>query len=275
MIKKPIIVFAVGYNYFNNIIRSKVFEENIAVLFNKAHFIGLRNNGSIDEVRAFLSDDIYKKIHYQPCPTTCARLFVDRIPRKKITKKIGFNVALDRIEQRLGEDYHDILREIAIAMHLIQKRGYEIHFFVHCEWEVQFFDYIRKEGVQVKYHHITAADTYNILCQYNEMDMVIGMRGHGIWIPFGVNCHILALGNQEKTRWFLEDINALDWMIDLSKEKEQLSDKIVDKFIEIHEKNGTTTSKRIEEAQKHIYKVTFNNLSIIGNIFFQDRFALN
>ena len=154
---------------FNNIIRSKVFEENIAVLFNKAHFIGLRNNGSIDEVRAFLSDDIYKKIHYQPCPTTCARLFVDRIPRKKITKKIGFNVALDRIEQRLGEDYHDILREIAIAMHLIQKRGYEIHFFVHCEWEVQFFDYIRKEGVQVKYHHITAADTYNILCQYNEM----------------------------------------------------------------------------------------------------------
>lgn len=42
-------------------------------------------------------------------------------------------------------------------------------------------------------------------------------------IPFGLNCGIISLGTHDKMRWFLDDLGAADWDIDLI-----VSDRIFD-----------------------------------------------
>ena len=98
------------------------------------------------------------------------------------------------------------------------------------------------------------------------MDVVIGMRGHGIWIPFGVNCQIISLGNQNKTKWFLEDIDAMDWYIDITEQPEILGEKIFDKFVEIHEVNRQETNDRLLKAQQNLWQITCSNMEKIKRI---------
>ena len=262
-IKTPLFVFAIGYNYFDGQNRKSVFEDNIRSLIERADFFGLRNSGSIREIQSFIDSSLADKPVLQPCATMMARFLFPELPEKKVTRKIAFNVALDRADKRMGDKEEIILSQIAHAMKLISERGYEVHFVTHCDWEIRFIQYLDREDFQYKYHHATMWETDRILNFYNEMDMVIGMRGHGIWIPYGVNCHILALGNQNKTKWFLEDIDAPDWGIDIKLEPEHLSEQILEKFVQIHELDGEKTTKRLLNSQKRLWETTCSNMDSI------------
>ncbi len=262
----PVIVFAVGYNYFNGQKRECLLEDNIKALVKRSDFFGVRNNGSIHEMQSFLGPELGGGLVFQPCPTMVSKYLYPDLPVKKTTGKIAFNVALDRPELRMGSKEHKILDEIAVSMRLLRERGYEIHFITHCDWEIRFLEYIRTERVKCSYHHATAWETDRILNFYNDMDMVIGMRGHGIWIPYGVNTRILSLDNHNKTRWFLEDIGALDWSVDIIKEAEHLSDKILNKVIEINEEHTVETDRRLVESQKRLWDTTCINLGVIGEL---------
>ena len=264
-IKKPLAVFGVGYNYFHGQKRTKLFENNVNVLLKSSSFFGLRNRGSVNEVRSFTDEELSEKVVYQPCATMVSRYIFRNLPQKKETKKIAVNVALDRAKMRMVDNEEIILSQIADAMKKISKRGYEIHFIAHCDKEIRFIDYLDKADVHYHYHHATMWNTRKALEFYNEMDMVIGMRGHGIWIPFGVNCHILALGNQNKTKWFFDDINAPEWNISIMDDPKHLSGNIVRRFIDIHETNGEKTTERLLEAQKKLWDITCKNMNDIKN----------
>ncbi|MCC8172995.1 MAG: polysaccharide pyruvyl transferase family protein [Odoribacter sp.] len=263
-IEKPIIVFAVGYNYFRGQRRTDLFENNINALVRKCAFFGLRNTGSVREIQSFIDEDIKKKVVFQPCPTTIARYIYPDLPTKRVTHKVAFNVAMDRMDMRMGDCSDVILDQIAKSMLELSKSGYEVHFITHLIKEIDFVPYIEKYNFKYKFHSASSWDAKRLIKFYNEMDVVIGMRGHGIWIPFGVNCHIISLGNQNKTKWFLDDINAEDWAIDILDQPEQLCQEIVDTFIDIHEKHGDVTTKRLLEAQNELYETTCQNLHIIA-----------
>ena len=100
---------------------------------------------------------------------------------------------------------------------------------------------------------------------YNNMDVVIGMRGHAQMIPFGLNCEIISLGTHDKLKWFLQDIDAMDWYIDLQKER-NIKEKILDTFTNIHEVHYDETKKRLNEQQEKLYHITENNIKQIFNI---------
>ena len=149
---------------------------------------------------------------------------------------------------------------IAEAMYIISQRGYEIYFVTHMCTEIPFLKYINKYMFSYTFRDVSSWDVDKLMRFYNEMDLVIGMRGHGIWIPFGVNCQIISLGNQNKTKWFLEDIDALDWFIDVTEKSTCLAKQIVKKFIEIHEEKRTETNIRLIEAQKNLWEITCRNM---------------
>lgn len=265
-ITKPIIVYAVGYNYFKGQVRSRLFESNIRKLVEKSSFFGLRNQGSVREIQSFLDDRLKEKVVYQPCPTMVARYLYPELPPKKVTGKVAFNVAIDRAKLRMGENKDLILGQIAKAMQLISQRGYKVYFVTHMCTEIPFLRYIKKYNFHFTFCDVSAWDAKRLMTFYNDMDMVIGMRGHGIWIPFGVNCQIISLGNQNKTKWFLEDIDASDWFIDISENAGDLSKTIVDKFIDIHETHCTETNERLLKAQKKLWDITCDNMEKIKTI---------
>ena len=85
-------------------------------------------------------------------------------------------------------------------------------------------------------------------------------------IPFGCNCHVISLGSHDKMKWFLEDIGAPDWYIDINENPDNLCETILDKFHDIHELNGEETTRRLLESLKKLYDITCDNMQKIKSI---------
>ena len=142
---------------------------------------------------------------------------------------------------------------------------YKIYYLAHCRGDLQFIKYIDDIKSQVKVIDISEYYPGFIYQLYNKMDCVIGMRGHAQMIPFGLNCEIISLGSHEKMKWFLQDINAEDWYIELREEPETIAKRIIELFNNIHDKE--TTKNRLISAQNILWKKTLYNASIIKQLF--------
>lgn len=258
----PIVLYSVGYNYFRGQEPSALFIDNLNAIVEKSVFVGLRNHGSVEAVKALVHESLKDKIGYQPCTTTLIRRIMPELPAKKESGKIAFNLAFDRADRRYGERKEDILREIVKSIYRLQDKGYEVYIIAHCLNDLSILSKLHDWR---KIHAIDASawDMDRLARFYNDMDAVLGMRGHAQMIPFGVNCHIISLGSHEKMRWFLEDIDAPEWYVELTEDIPTLSDRIVSKFEEIHERKGKETTLRILQAQEMLFQITKDNMQSI------------
>ena len=91
----------------------------------------------------------------------------------------------------------------------------------------------------------------------------MGMRAHAQMIPFGLNCRIISLGTHNKMRWFLEDIGAPEWYIDLCDHPEEICERILDKFQRFNESEKESVNQKIIDAQNVLWNITQNNLRAI------------
>ena len=265
-ISVPIILYSVGYNYFRGQYPTKLFIDNLNAIVEKADFVGLRNTGSIEMVKKLLKPELREKVVFQPCTTTIIRKVVSNLPEKKHTNKVAINVAYDRIEKRLGNNYSYVLTEIAKTIKIIEDKGYEIFCVAHCSCDLEFSVYLDAQNVRYKAVNGEFWLPNKWFEFYNDMEVVLGMRGHAQMIPFGVNTKIISLGSHDKMRWFLEDIDAVDWYIELNENPETLQKRIIDIFIEIQENNSNYTEMRLLEKQENLYRITMDNANKIKNI---------
>lgn len=266
-IKVPVIVFSVGYNYFPGQIPSELFIDNLCRLVEKSVFFGLRNYGSVNSVKSLLPDNLKDKVVFQPCTTTLIRKINPNLsPKKRETKTIAVNMAFDREEIRYGKNKELILNQVAQACRKINMDGYSILYAMHCKDDGKFIKYLDANGVKYKAIDMSLWFPKKTIEFYNNVDMVIGMRGHAQMIPFGVNCEIISLGTHSKMKWFLEDIDCLDWYVDLTDNVEKLSDIIYSKFIDIHVTNSDKTIRRLIEKQNYLWEVTKSNFESINSV---------
>ena len=266
-IEVPIIVYSVGYNYFYGQECSELFRRNLAMLCDRAKFVGLRNTGSILAVKGLLNKEFEEKILYQPCITTLIRkLYGDAIPPKRPSRKVAFNFAFDREERRYGKRKEQILYAIASAAKMIEERGYEIYLVYHVSSDIKAKKYMDAMGVHYKEKDLVNTLPNKIFLFYNQIELVFGMRGHAQMIPFGLNCEIVSLVTHNKMKLFLEDINAIDWQIDLMEENENLEGTIYEKFIQIHENSQDDTRRRLIESQEKLWKISQENMAKISEI---------
>ena len=272
-IKVPVILYTVGYNYFRGQSSNELFEKNLRLIISKSQFVGLRNNGSCQAVKSILEDGAQDNVSrslpeivYQPCTTTLIRQIYPELPPKKRTGKIGINIAFDREKLRFGDDQELILTQIAKAMKTLVGRNYKLYYIAHAGIDLRFVPYLKKEGVRFKEINMSSWLPQKAIRFYNEIDCVFGMRGHAQMIPFGVNCEIISLGSHEKMRWFLDDIDSLDWYVELRQSPETLSERIVDTFTRIHEIEPEKTKERLLKAQEKLWKISQTNAMRINEI---------
>ena len=270
-IKVPVFVYSVGYNYFPGQKPQKLFCDNLKRLAEKSSFFGLRNQGSVNAVRELLPEEIREKVVFQPCTTTLARKLLGcSIPSHKKTGNVALNIAFDRAERRFGDDKEVILSNVAKAAKKIEERGYRIIYVCHLIKDDQFIPYLKREGVKYRLEDLSCRYPDYIYQFYNQIDLVMGMRGHAQMIPFGMNCEIISLGTHDKMKWFLEDIHATDWYVDMRENPDCLADRIIEKFVKIHEENNEETKKKLAESQEALWKITENNLADIQKILLNE-----
>lgn len=269
-VNTPIVIFSCGYAYFRGSQETELFRENVTELARRSVFFGLRNHGSIHAIQRILPEGLRSKITFQPCTTTIIRqLYGEYLPerREKSGKCVALNMAVDQPDKRYGKNKEAILQQTARAVKRIEDKGYKIFYTCHCEHDAFMLPYLTSENV-----HFEVRDfSYEIppdafIDFYGNMDIVIGMRAHSQMIPFGVNTEILTLGTSDQMLWFLEDIDASDWYVEMSSDPAGLCDKILDRFEYIHEQNPGVTRERLITQQKKLWDITQSNMEFLRGI---------
>ncbi len=264
-IKVPIMVYAIGYNYFPGQRPNDLFIKSLIRIIEKSAFFGLRNQGSIAAVKQLVPQHLHHKIRHQPCPTTLVRYFEPQLPAKTYTKNVAINVAYDRYKNRFGADVYTILDQMALAMKALQDQGYNIYNACHLKDDAKFELSLDRRGVRYQSVQLQFAIPKKVYAFYNDMELVMGLRGHAQMIPFGVNCKIISLGSHNKLRYFLEDIGATDWFVDLKTDPDTISERILATF-ETIQNNGQQTSQRLQQAQQQLYELTVQNMQEIKDL---------
>ncbi len=216
----PLAVFAVGFNLFpGQEFTSGLFQRSLVALAERASFIGLRNHGSMAKVQTLLPPHLADKIAYVPCPTTVlsrthARRAKDTLPG---AGPVLINAAFDRSARRFGDGYPEFLSQMRVAIRKLQERGTEVRFASHLPSDERFVkDLDERFGVRLeidRFHAMELEDGYEV---YRKASLVVGMRGHATMIPFGLGTPVLSIVSHPKLRYFLEDLDRVQWAIDVA-----------------------------------------------------------
>ncbi len=264
-IEVPVVVYAIGYNFFKGQKPGDLFIENLNRLIDRANFFSLRNHGSIQKVKELIDPSLVNKVIYQPCPTTVISKFYN-LNTNKIPKSVGVNLAFDRYEKRFGENIYQILDELAKFLKEIEKEGYKIYYINHLKGDEKFELVLEK--FKIKYQSVNLQYTLpkETIDFYSKLEIVLGARGHAQMIPFGVGTRIISLGTHNKLKYFLEDIDAVDWFVDLTEKPERLSNTLTETFFKINEEKANLIDQYISVKQEELYRITLDNLEKINDI---------
>ncbi|MEW4570464.1 polysaccharide pyruvyl transferase family protein [Tautonia sp. JC769] len=265
-IKVPIVVFAVGYNRFRNQPDFEpVFRQHLLRLAEKSAYLGLRNSGSIEAIKGYLPERLHHKVIYQPCMTTLlTRLYADQLRAiPKGEEFIAVNCAFDRSSMRFGEKEGAILTSIAEALRRLSHQ-YPLKYYSHLPKDEQFLTYLDQNQVPYELVRLSGASMQSILEAYALPALTIGMRGHAQMIPFGCGRPILSLISHDKLRWFLNDVGAEDWGIEV--ESPDLTDRIEHSARDILACRDEA-ERRIHEATARLWGITQTNLKTMADAF--------
>ena len=172
---------------------------------------------------------------------------------------------MDRPARRFGDSLGTVLSQIATSIKLIHNLGYNIFVTIHCSVDYLFMKFLYEQDFfEFKVIDMVKMSPIEIINFYRDMNLVIGSRGHASMIPFGVGTKIISIGGHPKLKSFLEDINALDWFVDIT-DKTKVADNIMKTFNHIM-KNDLEIIKYIEKIQNKLFAITTENLSKIKNI---------
>ena len=261
-IEVPLIVYAIGYNFFIGQQPNELFTENLKKIIAKSSFFSLRNTGSLNAVKNLVGDSIASKVRYQPCTTTVISKVDKYAPKHERTRNVGVNIAYDRYHLRYGAAIYQIMNQVALALKEISANGYNVYNICHLENDAKFELILDANDVPYKSINLQYSlpkQTYETYCR---MELVMGARGHAQMIPFGLNTRIISLGSHNKLRYFLEDIDAIEWYVNLKEDASTLKDRITALFFKLIESQEPLD--KIEHEQLKLYHITKNNYQEIN-----------
>jgi polysaccharide pyruvyl transferase WcaK-like protein len=214
----PLAAFAVGYNLFpGQKFQGDLFRSNLVAFAEKAVFLGLRNHGSIDRVRAMLPTNLHDKVRFVPCPTTILQHIQPGLADSEVgSGRVLINAAFDRSSRRFHEGYEGFLEEMAKFISTIEGSGAEIRFASHLAGDEQFVhDLDQRFGRRLPVDALNRMPPNESFEIYRRASLVIGMRGHATMIPFGLGTPVLSIVSHPKMRYFLDDVGRTEWAFDV------------------------------------------------------------
>lgn len=257
-IKVPIFLFAVGYNRFRNQDEFEpFFYENLTAFAEKAVYLGIRNQGSINALKGYLPQQLHHKLRFQPCMTTfTAELYPELTDYKSKEDFIAVNAAFDRSHLRFGDKIGNILTDTAKAIKEASKH-YPIKFYSHMPSDDALLPFMQSFGIKYELVRLNNAHPSDIIKEYAKPKLVVGMRGHAQMIPFGCKTPIVSIVSHNKMQWFLDDIGQPEWGADVLSPSygHDLTGRIMSSL-----DNTKHQIEFISEKQKELFNISINNV---------------
>ncbi len=260
-INKPMIMFAVGYNRFRGQDDFEpYFTDNLNAFVERASFVGIRNNGSINKLRGYLrTEELKDKLTFQPCMTTLiSKIYPHYCDYQKKEDFIAVNCAFDRGNFRsLSEDKCRDIASVVYELSKITKIKYYSHKITDCRI-LKYFDELGFDYELVELNNIE-----QIVREYSKPRLVVGMRGHAQMIPFGCHTPILSIVSHDKMQWFLDDIHHPEWGVDIldAEFKSVLLSKAIDSY-----NNYEQRQVDIIHEQSLLLSITESNMDKIRKV---------
>ncbi len=256
-----LVVFAIGYNRFRGQAEfSDNFKESVERIIRKSRFFGVRNYGSLNALKSYVSEELHHKLSYQPCMTTVMSNIYGFKPVMNNEKIIGLNCAFDRAELRFGERLPKLMNDISEVVGLYDK-DYIIHYMAHSPGDEVMCQYLDKANVNYKLIKLYNRSAEYVLSEFRKLTLMIGMRGHAQMIPFGCDVPIVSLISHEKLKWFLMDVNSEEWGVDV------LESDFVDKFKAVINdvlENKEECINKIQIERNRLWDLTCHNIQNIS-----------
>jgi hypothetical protein len=265
----PIALMGVGYNQFRGQDGfAPIFDEHVALLAEKATFIGLRNAGSVAAMQRHLPASLHDKLRLQPCATTLlGRIYPTLLERAGEARQgagyVALNAAFDHLDLRLGDAKDEALRGIARAMKALAGDA-EVRYVAHRPLDEGMLPYLDAEAVPYTLVRLYDCEPSDVLDLYAGAATVLGMRGHAQLIPFGCGRPIVSLISHDKVRYFLEDIGAEDWGVELR--QPDLTARVVE-VARAQLDAPALAEERIGAAQERLWDLTTDNLAQLADGF--------
>ncbi len=271
----PIVIYSVGYNKFNydeNGFREGI-NENLKLVQKKSKLFSVRNTGTKKELisRGLDSD----KIEVIPDAGSFLEPKKIKIPGLDNSKlKIAVNFVSDRPSYTFPNPYQETKNEIVDNLissfeFFIKNNNAQIICIEHIkDLDLEITDYMKEKignnfiSIQENMPYIYPSSYIFapfLMDIYRQMDLVIGMRGHANIIPFGMGTPFIALSSHNKNRFFLEEINEEEYLLDIRNYKDGCSiDNIISKI-----------QKLLKEKDKYCQRnrIKFNKMKSLYDDF--------
>lgn len=263
-IEKPLIIFAVGNNRFiGQADFSSRFIEHLNIVVEKSIFFGLRNYGSVETIKEYLSPELRHKVVYQPCPTTimahlCPDLYVKHLERPN---KVAFQALIGKRQTAANFNKHEIYNELGKAIKILQGKKFHTEIFANARGDKEFHADILDQKIKIDRHDIFyLRDIFEPLRYIASTAISVGMRGHAQMIPFGLGNPIVSLFTHNKLKYFLDDIGFPELLVDVR--QKNFADKLVEKVEMLHNNIGSIRASFFQK-QLDLFRVTMGNLADI------------
>ena len=197
-INKPIVVFAVGLNFFRGLekLNSKG-EKNLRSLIDKSRLFSVRNDYSGREIKNYYSGD---KVQIIPDPGVIQQEVMQRKTLNKILLSPAFNKNPRIMEQR------------NVTPRQIQKiqDKYNCDCIAHTGK-----DFLKGLKQVVKNDELSAAKfSGKFFNKYDGYDLVLAMRGHAQLVAYGKGIPCIAISSQNKLTGFYRNVEMDEYLVD-------------------------------------------------------------
>ncbi len=244
-ISAPLFVIAIGYNRFRGHPDFDApFAASMRAIARTAALFSVRNQGSQRSVRSYLPDDLRKNVSVVNCPTTMAAQLYPDERQDVLEGPVALNFALDRVGNRFGPEPEVGLDRLLGAVAGSVRGMGDVRLVAHKSLDLAVSARLSQAGLAHEVVDVSGATGREVRSAYSDVRAVIGMRGHGQLIPFGLLKPILTLVSHDKMAWFLEDIGHPEWGIEVT--ADDLNDILPLKVAALLEPDVPQTVARIQ-----------------------------
>lgn len=216
----PMCLFAVGYNRFRGDDEfGSVFRDHVQLTAEKSLFVGLRNQGSLNELASHLPSSLHGKLRVQPCVTTVLSRFYPTYKaslKRSHVKELAVNACFDRAEKRFSGSVEVEIRKLLDILRWAHQDGWKIHLTYHAFEDAAIAPHLVANGIPFERHWLPREDPERAIDLYTRIPLVLGMRGHAQMIPYGVGSMIIPLITHNKLVYMLEEFGMSDWGVEFS-----------------------------------------------------------
>lgn len=222
-LKIPLIVYAIGYNKFRYDDRGWNPWDNLKLVQEKSDLFSVRSSGSkrvcVENGLEPSSIEVVPDpgLFIEPLDVEIPKLENDRLKiaicwvsdREEYfyPKDSGSSLLMDSLVHVLKSFPNTQVIQVEHIQGLDRRKRNslqkDLSNFISIEEEMPFFYPACKEAAPY------------LAGIYKQVDLVIGMRGHSILIPFGQETNLLSISSHNKNKWFLEDVSCSDMHLDL------------------------------------------------------------